>query len=116
LIDITRPDQSRTPARVASDQTAASENKTTSQQQIATTQQQSALVSQTAAQLVASTEATVNNVRARASASESSKIRDPKEATEVAESVAERIGEDEDEALNAHPTLSSSTAREHFLH
>lgn len=94
------------------DQQAATKAKLNTQTTVSSSASQTALVSSTVAQH-ANTEAVNVSVRTLRSSSAADRIKDPKEAKDVAERVADSI-RDEPESIGAHEGLSSASGHSHL--
>jgi len=98
-------------------QAAATRNLPTSQSQ-ALAQQQQASTSVSAqvarSQTAQTSEAALTTIRANRSTERSGKVEDPEQAQALADSVADRLADKDEEALAYHPGLHPSTAQEHF--
>jgi len=67
-----------------------------------------------ATQVIHVTEASVSTLRGRSQDSEARRLRDPEDAKDIADTVANKVEEGEGEGQDAHSNLSSSSARQHF--
>ena len=113
LIDVGTPQiQGRLdPARAQTQSANQTQQQNSQQALIQQSQQQSVALQQSG---IVHSEAALATIRSSRPHSEDEKIRDPEKADEVAESLAERIDENEDEAGQAHASLNATNARQHF--